>query len=134
VSDPAARRILLVEDNQTIRNAFAILLEESGYEVVHAGTGEEAMAAARSRSPDLILMDLGLPDIGGLEVTRSLKADPATRDITIVALTGRALETDERACIAAGCSGYLSKPIDTAQLLRKIPEFIRNSARSAGGA
>jgi CheY-like chemotaxis protein len=131
VNERAQERILLVEDNETIRNAFAILLEENGYLVVHAGTGQEALAAAHAENPHLILMDLGLPDLNGLDVTRSLRADPVTHQIPIVALTGRALETDEAACRAAGCSGYLAKPIDTAQLLRKIREFLEKSAGSA---
>ena len=116
--------ILLVEDNETIRHAFGILLEESGYDVAQAGTGAEAIDRARADRPALILMDLGLPDMNGLEVTRLLKADPATRDLVVVALTGRALETDQAACLAAGCAGYLSKPIDTERLLRAIPEFM----------
>jgi two-component system cell cycle response regulator DivK len=116
--------ILLVEDNDTIRHAFCILLEETGYRIAQAATGRDALLAARERRPDLILMDLGLPDTSGLEVTRQLKADRGTSAIPVVALTGRALEADEQACLDAGCSGYLSKPIDTAQLLRRIPEFI----------
>jgi two-component system, cell cycle response regulator DivK len=116
--------ILLVEDNETIRHAFSILLEDSGYRVHEAGTGEEAISAAEAVRPDLILMDLGLPDISGLEVTRRIRANPRTSDQVIVALTGRALETDQQACIAAGCTGYLAKPIDSEQLLTRIPEFL----------
>lgn len=118
------RRILLVEDNEAIRHAFSILLEETGYDVAHAANGGDALASARREQPDLILMDLGLPDLSGLEVTRRLKADESTRGIVIVALTGRALESDGEACIAAGCAGYLPKPVDTAYLLRKIPEYL----------
>jgi CheY-like chemotaxis protein len=118
--------ILLVEDNETIRNAFTILLEESGYRVIQAGSGEMALQISSGQAPDLILLDLGLPDIGGLEVVRNLKAREATRDIPVVALTGRALETDQEACLAAGCAGYLTKPIDAGHLLRRIPEFLRN--------
>lgn len=116
--------ILLVEDNETIRGAFGILLEESGYQVVEAATGADALRVARDRRPDLILMDLGLPDTSGLDVTRTLKADPATAAIPIVALTGRALETDQQACFEAGCVGYLAKPVDTRQLLKRIPGFM----------
>lgn len=121
----APARILLVEDNETIRGAFAILLAEGGYEVLAAATGAEALTTARDRHPDLILMDLGLPDAHGLDVTRTLKADPATAAIPIVALTGRALETDQQACFDAGCVGYLAKPIDTKQLLKRIPGYLR---------
>jgi CheY-like chemotaxis protein len=118
--------ILLVEDNETIRRAFGILLEESGYRVEQAATGEEALRKAAETRPDLILMDLGLPDVDGLSITRQLKSDPTTRDAIVVAITGRALETDHAACVAAGCAGYLAKPIDTEQLLRRIPEFLEN--------
>jgi len=120
----AQPRILLVEDNETIRHAFTILLEESGYEVRQASSGVQALGAAESARPDLILMDLGLPDMSGLDVTRRLKSNPATRDVVVVALTGRALETDQQACFDAGCAGYLAKPVDTEQLLRRIPEFL----------
>jgi len=128
MSPPESREplILLVEDNETIGEAFTILLEENGYRVEHVGTGDEAIRAAERGRPDLILMDLGLPDINGLEVTRRLKASPDTRDNIVVALTGRALETDQQACFDAGCAGYLAKPIDTELLLRKIPEFLRS--------
>jgi CheY-like chemotaxis protein len=116
--------ILLVEDNETIRRAFAILLEDSGYEVLQAGSGSEALEISARGMPDLVLMDLGLPDMNGLDVTRKLKADPATRGIAVVAITGRALETDQHACIEAGCIGYLAKPIDTRHLLQRIPEYL----------
>jgi two-component system, cell cycle response regulator DivK len=116
--------VLLVEDNDTIRGAFAILLEESGYSVLQARCGAEALQVAAEQVPDLILMDLGLPDINGLEVTRRLKATPQTLAIPVVALTGRALETDFEACRDAGCSGYYTKPIDSAELLRALPGFI----------
>jgi two-component system cell cycle response regulator DivK len=124
VSDSNGATILLVEDNETIRHAFSILLEDSGYRVLQAGTGEEALAAAKRDRPQLVLMDLGLPDLSGLEVTRRLKADPETRAVIVVALTGRALETDQNECLAAGCTAYLSKPIDSEKLLRRLPEFL----------
>ncbi len=124
MSNPSGPVILLVEDNQTIREAFRVLLEEHGYRVLEAGTGEEALSVAGSHSPDLVLMDLGLPDMGGLEVTRRMKADSRTSGAAVVALTGRALDTDQAACIEAGCAGFLPKPIDTEQLLTRIPEFL----------
>jgi two-component system cell cycle response regulator DivK len=124
VSDAKPASILLVEDNETIRHAFSILLEDSGYRVLQAGTGAEALEAAKREKPELVLMDLGLPDVNGLEVTRRLKADPETRAVVVIALTGRALAMDQAACMEAGCVGYLSKPIDSQQLLQKIPEFL----------
>ncbi|HEX6070033.1 MAG TPA: response regulator [Longimicrobiaceae bacterium] len=123
----AEPRILLVEDNETIRHAFRILLEDSGYAVIEAGSGDEALRQAEAEAPDVILLDLGLPDINGLEVTRRLRAAERTRETVVIALTGRALETDENACIEAGCTAYLSKPIDSAGLLRKIGEYVGRS-------
>jgi two-component system, cell cycle response regulator DivK len=116
--------ILFVEDNETIRSAFSVLLEESGYRVALAASGEEAIRLAEDRRPALILMDLGLPDINGLEATRRLKANPATQAIPVVALTGRALASDAEACFDAGCTAYFSKPVDTRELMRTIPELI----------
>lgn len=126
--------VLLVEDNETIRNAFSILLEEHGFQVLQAAGGGEALRLAAERIPDLILLDLGLPDIKGLEVARTLKGQAETRGIPIVALTGRALETDQEACLAAGCSGYLTKPINTEELLRRVPEFIAGATDAADSA
>ena len=117
------RTVLLVEDNETIRHAFRILLEDSGYSVLEAGSGREAIAHATAEVPSLIILDLGLPDMSGLDVTRKIRTMDSTRDIPVIALTGRALETDERACLEAGCTAYLSKPIDSAGLLRKIGEL-----------
>jgi CheY-like chemotaxis protein len=122
--NPEPPLILLVEDNETIRAAFGILLTESGYRVLDAGTGADALRLALEELPDLVLMDLGLPDIGGLEVTRQLKANPQTRPAPVIALTGRALEADQEASMAAGCAAYLSKPVDTRALLATIAEFV----------
>ncbi|MGH7458694.1 MAG: response regulator [Longimicrobiaceae bacterium] len=116
--------ILLVEDNQTIRQAFTVLLEDSGYRVLAAGSGKKALALSRNASPDLILMDLGLPDARGLDLVRSLKQKESTVGIPVVAITGRALETDEEACLEAGCAGYLTKPVNTRQLLALIPTYL----------
>lgn len=120
--------ILLVEDNEAIRGAFTILLQESGYRVLAASTGRDAVDTATRELPDLVLLDLGLPDIGGLEVARTLRGRAGTREIPIVALTGRALEVDQEACFAAGCTGYLTKPIDTEQLLRILPTFLEQTS------
>ena len=116
--------ILLVEDNVTIREAFAILLEESGYRVEEAATGKEAIEKAESAEPAVILMDLGLPDQNGLAVTRQIKANPLTRSSKVIAITGRALEVDERTCREAGCTGYLAKPVDTSILLKTIEGLV----------
>ena len=123
------KTVLLVEDNETIRHAFRILLEDSGYGVAEAASGQEALALAAATPPSVVLLDLGLPDINGLDVTRRLRAAEPTRAIPVIALTGRALETDEQACLEAGCTAYLSKPVDSAALLRKIGD-VTAEARS----
>jgi two-component system, cell cycle response regulator DivK len=120
----ARPRVLLVEDNDTIRGAFAILLEESGYSVLQAGLGGDALRIAAEELPSLVLMDLGLPDLNGLEVTRRIKADVRTSRIPVVALTGRALDSDVEACQQAGCTGYFTKPVDTRLLLAELPKYL----------
>jgi CheY-like chemotaxis protein len=118
--------VLLVEDNEAIRGAFSILLQESGYDVFSAASGAEALEVAGARGPHLILLDLGLPDMSGLDVARALRARDDHRSTPIIALTGRALETDEEACRAAGCTDYLTKPINTEQLLSVLEGYLGN--------
>jgi CheY-like chemotaxis protein len=122
--DPAARTVLLVEDSDAIRDAFTILLEDAGYVVLGAETGGEALRLAEERMPDLVLLDMGLPDMTGLDVVRRLKAAPHTAAISVVALTGRDEEADRRACLAAGCTAYIVKPVNTQKLVRDLPGFI----------
>ncbi|MBA2572303.1 MAG: response regulator [Gemmatimonadetes bacterium] len=116
--------ILLVEDNTHILDAFTLLLEDSGYRVRAATTGSQAIQSVREASPDLVLLDLGLPDMDGLEVVHAIKRDPRSARVPIVVLTGHALETDREACLAAGCAGYLTKPINSTQLLSVLPGFL----------
>jgi CheY-like chemotaxis protein len=124
VSAAGAPRVLLVEDSEAIRAAFTILLEESGYAVDAAPSGAEALRLAAAHGPGLVLLDVGLPDMSGLEVARRLKGDPATRDIPVVALTGRDDDSDREALLAAGCAAYLIKPVDTQVLLRALPGYM----------
>jgi CheY-like chemotaxis protein len=128
VTEAADSRVLVVEDSEPIRAAFTILLEESGYAVSAAGTGAEALRLAGEAAPDLVLLDLGLPDLRGLDVVRHLKADPVTARIPVVVLTGRDDDDDRDALLAAGCAAYLVKPIDTQTLLRSIPGYISTPA------
>lgn len=106
-------RILIVDDNPTNLKLAAELLKCAGYQVRIAADAEQAMAAILAEPPALILMDIALPGMDGLALTRKLKADPATRHIRIVALTAFAMKGDEQKALAAGCDGYLAKPIDT---------------------
>jgi CheY-like chemotaxis protein len=119
--------VLVVEDSDAIRAAFTILLEESGYAVAAAANGAEALRLAEERSPDLVLLDLGLPDMPGLDVARRLKTVPATSSVPIVALTGRDEASDRDALMAAGCAAYLVKPVDTHRLIESLPGYIGKS-------
>lgn len=121
---PAAKTVLLVEDSAAIRDAFTILLEDAGYTVLGAGTGGEALRLAAERVPNLVLLDMGLPDMSGLEVVRQIKAEPATAGIAVVAVTGRDEASDRRACLDAGCTAYLVKPVNTQKLVRDLPGFM----------
>jgi DNA-binding response OmpR family regulator len=117
--------ILLVEDDPLLRHAFRLLLEDAGYGVREAGTAGEAIESAAVHVPDLVILDLGLPDRSGLDVARELSRGEATRKAAIVALTGRVGPEQERACIEAGCTDYLAKPVEPRELLRRVPEFIK---------
>jgi len=130
VSTASRPLVLVVEDSDAIRTAFTILLEESGYTVAAAPNGTEAVRLAGERSPDLVLLDLGLPDISGLDVARRIKADPATRGIPVVALTGRDDAADREALLSAGCSAFWLKPVDTQALIRSLPGYISGTPSS----
>jgi CheY-like chemotaxis protein len=116
--------ILLVEDDPLLRHAFRLLLEDAGYRVQEAGTAAQALEQAAAEKPQLVLLDLGLPDRPGIEVARQLTASPATAGITIVALTGRASARERDACLAAGCTHFLTKPIEPRELLRQLPDML----------
>jgi two-component system cell cycle response regulator DivK len=117
--------ILIVDDNATNMKLVRILLASEGYDVRTAADAEEALNVLKEFYPRLILMDVQLPGIDGLELTRRLKSDPATQDIMILGLTAYAMKGDKERIVAAGCDGYVPKPIDTrtlAQLVRKYLE------------
>jgi CheY-like chemotaxis protein len=122
VSTPAL--ILVVDDNEAGSLLATSVLEREGFQVETAGSAEEVLRRLKACTPDLILMDVQLPGQDGLSLTRQLKADAATSDILIVALTAHAMAGDEEAAFAAGCSGYISKPIDTRTLGDQVREFL----------
>jgi two-component system cell cycle response regulator DivK len=123
------RKILLVEDNEDNRIIYATALRFSGYEVVEAITGTEGVRLAQTAGPDLILMDISVPELDGWQATAILKADPATASIPIIAVTAHALPEDEARSMSAGCDGYLAKPITPAAL---IAEVDRRLGRTSG--
>jgi CheY-like chemotaxis protein len=120
----AGEKILIVEDNPMNLELATDLLEAAGYVIIQAGTAEEGIKLARAESPDLILMDISLPGMDGLEATGILKQDPTTKDITVIALTAHAMRGDEEKAVAAGCTGYIMKPIDTREFPKDVARFI----------
>lgn len=124
----AGEPILIVDDNAMNLKLTRVLLSSLGYTVRTATNAEEALAALATFRPRLILMDIQLPDIDGLELTRRLKADPTTRDICIVALTAYAMKGDEQRARAAGCDGYITKPIDTRALPGVVAGYLQPDA------
>jgi CheY-like chemotaxis protein len=113
-------RILVVDDRPLNLKLTRLLLTGEGYEVQTAIDAEQALVVLQAFRPDLILMDLQLPGIDGFELTRRLKADPATAAIRIVALTAYAMKGDEERARAAGCDGYIAKPIETRRLASQV--------------
>ncbi|HEY3194063.1 MAG TPA: response regulator [Candidatus Dormibacteraeota bacterium] len=116
--------ILVVEDNEANQMLASSVLEREGYEVQLAGTCDEALDRLNAQAPDLILMDIQLPGRDGLDLTRQLKADPATASIPIVALTALAMLGDRDRTMEAGCAGYISKPINTRTFAAEVRKFL----------
>ncbi len=121
-------KILLVEDNELNRDMLSRRLSKRGYQVEVAVNGAQGIEMARSLAPDLILMDVGLPGIDGLEATRRLKAEPGTSGIPIVALTANAMAGDQEEALAAGCDEYDTKPVDISRLVGKIQALLGGDA------
>jgi CheY-like chemotaxis protein len=129
----SAKSILIVDDNPANMKLVRILLSGEGYDVHTALDAKEALTKLRSSRPDLILMDIQLPGMDGLELTRRLKSDPATRDIKIVGLTAYAMRGDQERIMAAGCDGYIPKPIDTRTLPNSIKGYLRRHTANHQG-
>jgi len=113
-------RILVVEDNALNRELFVAMLEPEGYELLLAADAREGLDKASSEEPDLVLMDIGLPIIDGLEATRRLRENPATALIRVIMVSAHALEGDRQRAEEAGCNGFVSKPIRRQDLLEEI--------------
>ena len=124
VEKVTAPKILIVEDNQDNRELIVKALRINGYKVIEAVDGEEAIEKAKSEKPDLILMDLFIPKIDGYEVTRRLKGNDEFKNIPVIACTAHAMKGDMEDALAAGCDGYIPKPIDVRQLSNQINSFL----------
>ena len=117
--------ILIVDDNEMNMKLLRWLLEKHGYVVHTASDAQTAREGIRAAHPQLVLMDIQLPDIDGLQLTREFKADPGLRSIPIVAVTSYAMKGDRQRAVAAGCDGYITKPIDTKQFPIEIQKYLR---------
>lgn len=118
------RRILIVEDNSDMRDFLRRVLARHGYAHLEAADGVEGIEIARRDHPDLILMDMSLPELDGFEATRRLKADETTQHVPIIAVTAHARPVDERRALEAGCDAYLSKPYSLREFLNVVQEFL----------
>ena len=118
-------KILVVEDNQDNREMVVKVLKFNGYEVIEAVDGEEGIEKAKTEAPALILLDIYLPKMDGYEVAKRLKGDTDLRDIPVIALTAHAMKGNREQALAAGCDGYISKPIDIRELPKQIEQFLR---------
>jgi two-component system, cell cycle response regulator DivK len=116
--------ILIVEDNELNMKLFHDVLDVHGYQTLQTRTGREALALARAHRPDLILMDIQLPEVSGLEVTKWIKEDDALREIPVIAVTAFAMKGDEERIRQGGCEAYISKPISVPMFLSKVRQFI----------
>ena len=120
-------RILIVEDEPRNMKLMHDLLERFSYQIIEATDGEQGVALAKSSKPDLILMDIMMPKMDGLEATRLIKADVSTNDIPVIALTSYAMKGDRERTIEAGCDAYIPKPVDIGEVLKTVAHFIRKN-------
>ena len=118
------KRILVVEDNENNLYLIRFLLEKNGYEVIEAQTGEIGIELASNEKPDLILMDIQLPDINGYEVTKKIREREKGSETPIIALTSYAMVGDKEKALKAGCTGYIEKPINPVTIISQIEEYI----------
>jgi len=123
-----AKTVLIVEDNELNMKLFHDLLEAHGYDTLQTRTGMEALELAREHKPDLILMDIQLPEISGLEVTKWIKEDEDLAPIPVIAVTAFAMKGDEERIRQGGCEAYISKPISVARFLETVRSYIGDDA------
>ena len=120
------RVVLVVDDHQDNRRILRDLLASAGYEVIEATTGDDGVAMAKARTPDLILMDIQRPGIDGYEATRRIQADDALRRIPVIVVTSYALSGDDAKALAAGADAYVAKPFSPRAMLAKIREYLKD--------
>lgn len=118
------KKVLVVEDNPSNMYLVSFILKKNGYEVIGALDGEKGVKLALEKKPDLILMDIQLPGIDGLEATRRIKESKVDQDVPIIALTSYAMVGDKERALKAGCSGYIEKPIDPEKFMSELEKFL----------
>ena len=128
MAETTPRKVLIVEDNALNMRLFSDLLEASGYATLQCVDGAKAVGLALEATPDLIIMDIQLPEVSGLDITRWLKDDERTSEIPVLAVTAFAMRTDEELVREAGCEGYLSKPIQVRSFLKTVDDLMTNEA------
>jgi two-component system cell cycle response regulator DivK len=121
----AGKTVLIVEDNELNMKLFHDLMEAHGYNILQTRDGMEALKLARQHHPDLILMDIQLPEVSGLEVTKWIKEDDDLRAIPVIAVTAFAMKGDEEKILQGGCEAYIAKPISVTQFLSTVERFLR---------
>ena len=124
MAETASKKVLVVEDNELNMKLFCDLLEAHGFETIESRDGLRAIDLAREQSPDLIIMDIQLPDVSGLDLTRWIKDDDAIRAIPIMAVTAFAMRQDEQHVRDAGCEAYMAKPIQMVPFIRTVEDLI----------
>jgi two-component system cell cycle response regulator DivK len=125
IREGSVKKILVVEDDQDNREMVLKVLKHNGYQAIEAVDGQEAIEKAKTEDPDLILLDLYIPKMDGYEVTRRLKGDQGLKHIPIIALTAHAMKGNREEALAAGCDGYIAKPINVRELPQQIEHFLR---------
>ena len=120
------KTVLIVEDNDLNMKLFCDLLDANGYQTIKSTTGKDALKLVKTKLPDLVLMDIQLPDVSGLDVTRQIKDDAKTKDIPVIAITAFAMKGDEEKIRQGGCEAYMSKPISVPKFLKMVRSFLES--------
>ncbi len=128
-----AKTVLIIEDNEQNLYLMKYLLEARGYRTMTARDGHEGIAVARTEAPDVILLDIQLPTMSGHDVARTLKADPSVSAIPIIAVTSYAMPGDREEVMAAGCTGYIEKPIDPDTFIERMESFVNDDHAAPSG-
>jgi two-component system cell cycle response regulator DivK len=126
----SGKNVLLVEDNEVNRRLAGFLLRSHGYQVREATSASAAFEMVEKERPDLIVMDIQLPGMDGLEITKKLKERPATADIPVIAVTSYAMKGDREKALAAGCAGYVTKPIDKNTFIQEVAAHVGGKSKS----